>query len=160
MPASALMNVMDQAARKATRGLARDFGEVEHLQVSVKGPADFVSAADTRAEQVLFEELSRARPGYGFLMEERGAIEGADKTHRWIIDPLDGTTNFLHGIPVFAISIGLERDGEIVAGMIHNPASGDSFLHFINRQALERTSFYGIGFGLEFADQSFKLVTF
>ena len=127
MPASALMNVMDQAARKATRGLARDFGEVEHLQVSVKGPADFVSAADTRAEQVLFEELSRARPGYGFLMEERGAIEGADKTHRWIIDPLDGTTNFLHGIPVFAISIGLERDGEIVAGLIHNPASGETF---------------------------------
>ncbi len=121
------MNVMDQAARKAARGLARDFGEVEHLQVSVKGPADFVSAADTRAEQVLFEELSRARPGYGFLMEERGAIEGADKTHRWIIDPLDGTTNFLHGIPMFAISIGLERDGEIVAGMIHNPASGETF---------------------------------
>ncbi|MHA1165771.1 MAG: inositol monophosphatase family protein, partial [Alphaproteobacteria bacterium] len=107
MPASALMNVMDQAARKAARGLSRDFGEVEHLQISVKGPADFVSAADTRAEQILFEELSRARPGYGFLMEERGAIEGADKTHRWIIDPLDGTTNFLHGIPVFAISIAL-----------------------------------------------------
>jgi len=127
MPASALMNVMDQAARKAARGLSRDFGEVEHLQVSMKGPADFVSAADTRAEQILFEELSRARPGYGFLMEERGAIEGADKTHRWIIDPLDGTTNFLHGIPVFAISIALERDGEIVAGFIYNPASDETF---------------------------------
>ena len=127
MPASALMNVMDQAARKAARGLSRDFGEVEHLQVSMKGPADFVSAADTRAEQILFEELSRARPGYGFLMEERGAIEGADKTHRWIVDPLDGTTNFLHGIPVFAISIALERDGEIVAGFIYNPASDETF---------------------------------
>ena len=127
MPASALMNVMDQAARKAARALSRDFGEVEHLQVSVKGPADFVSAADTRAEQILFEELSRARPGYGFLMEERGAIEGADKTHRWIIDPLDGTTNFLHGIPVFAISIALERDSEIVAGYIYNPASDETF---------------------------------
>ena len=127
MPASALMNVMDQAARKAARGLSRDFGEVENLQVSVKGPADFVSAADTRAEQVLFEELSRARPDYGFLMEERGAVEGADKTHRWIIDPLDGTTNFLHGIPLYAISIALERDGEIVAGLIYNPASNETF---------------------------------
>ncbi len=127
MPASALMNVMDQAARKAARGLSRDFGEVEHLQVSVKGPADFVSAADTKAEQILFEELSHARPDYGFLMEERGTIEGADKTHRWIIDPLDGTTNFLHGIPVFAISIALERDGEIVAGFIYNPASDETF---------------------------------
>jgi myo-inositol-1(or 4)-monophosphatase len=127
MPASALMNVMDQAARKAARGLSRDFGEVEQLQVSIKGPADFVSAADTRAEQVLFEELSRARPGYGFLMEERGAIEGDDKTHRWIIDPLDGTTNFLHGIPMYAISIALERDGEIVAGLIYNPATNETF---------------------------------
>lgn len=127
MPASALMNVMDQAARKAARALSRDFGEVEHLQVSVKGPADFVTAADTRAEQTLYEELSRARPGYGFLMEERGAIEGADKTHRWIIDPLDGTTNFLHGIPVFAISIALERDDEIVAGYIYNPISDETF---------------------------------
>jgi len=127
MPASALMNVMTQAARKAGRTLARDFGEVEHLQVSVKGPADFVTAADTRAETVLFEELSKARPDYSFLMEERGAVEGADKSHRWIIDPLDGTTNFLHGIPLFAISIALEREGELVAGIIFNPASGETF---------------------------------
>lgn len=127
MPSSALINVMDQAARKAARGLSRDFGEVEQLQVSMKGPADFVTAADQRAETVLFEELSRARPGYGFLMEERGVVEGADKTHRWIIDPLDGTTNFLHGIPVFAISIALERNGEIVAALIYNPASDETF---------------------------------
>ena len=118
MPSSALINVMDQAARKAGRILARDFGEVEHLQVSVKGPADFVTAADKRAETILFEELSRARPGYGFLMEERGAVEGADKTHRWIVDPLDGTTNFLHASPMFAASIGLERHDESVAALI------------------------------------------
>ncbi|RME96466.1 MAG: inositol monophosphatase, partial [Alphaproteobacteria bacterium] len=127
MPASALMNVMLSAARKAGRALARDFGEVEHLQVSVKGPANFVSAADTRAEETLFAELSRARPGYGFLMEERGVVEGPDKSHRWIVDPLDGTTNFLHGIPLFAISIALEREGELVAGLIHNPVSGETF---------------------------------
>ena len=96
---------------------------MEQLQVSLKGPANFVSAADHRAEEILFTELSRARPGYGFLMEERGEVEGADNTHRWIVDPLDGTTNFLHGIPIFAISIALERDGELVAGLIYNPAN-------------------------------------
>jgi myo-inositol-1(or 4)-monophosphatase len=127
MPASALMNVMLAAARKAGRSLARDFGEVEQLQVSLKGPANFVSAADHRAEEILFAELSRARPGYGFLMEERGNIEGADHTHRWIVDPLDGTTNFLHGIPIFAISIALEREGELVAGLIFNPANQETF---------------------------------
>ena len=127
MPASALMNVMLAAARKAGRSLARDFGEVEQLQVSLKGPANFVSAADTRAEEILFTELSHARPGYGFLMEERGEIKGADATHRWIVDPLDGTTNFLHGIPIFAISIALERDGELVAGLIFNPANQETF---------------------------------
>jgi len=127
MPASALMNVMIAAARKAARSLARDFGEVEQLQVSLKGPANFVSAADHRAEEILFTELSRARPGYGFLMEERGEVEGADRTHRWIVDPLDGTTNFLHGIPIFAISIALEREGEIVAGLIFNPANQETF---------------------------------
>jgi myo-inositol-1(or 4)-monophosphatase len=121
MPASALMNVMIAAARKAGRGLTRDFGEVEQLQVSVKGPGNFVSAADHRAEDVLFRELGKARPGYGFLMEERGAVAGSDKTHRWIVDPLDGTTNFLHGIPLFCISIALERDGEIVCGLVYNP---------------------------------------
>jgi myo-inositol-1(or 4)-monophosphatase len=127
MAASTLMNVMLGAARKAGRSLARDFGEVEQLQVSLKGPANFVSAADTRAEEILFTELSHARPGYGFLMEERGEVKGADGTHRWIVDPLDGTTNFLHGIPMFAVSIALERDGELVAGLIFNPANQETF---------------------------------
>jgi myo-inositol-1(or 4)-monophosphatase len=125
---SALMNVMTAAALKAGRGLKRDFGEVENLQVSVKGPGDFVTAADKRAEKTLFEELSRARPGYGFIMEEGGTIEGSDKSHTWHIDPLDGTTNFLHGVPLFAISIGLERDGQVVAGLIYNPATDDTFV--------------------------------
>lgn len=127
MPASALMNVMTKAARKAARDLVRDFGEVEQLQVSVKGPGDFVTSADLKAEQTIFEELSRAREGYGFVMEERGVVEGADKTHRWIVDPLDGTTNFLHGIPQWAISIGLERDGEMVAGLVFNPVTDELF---------------------------------
>jgi myo-inositol-1(or 4)-monophosphatase len=121
MPASALLTVMIAAARKAGRALARDFGEVEQLQVSVKGPANFASTADHRSEETLFRELSKARPGYGFLMEERGAVEGPDKTHRWIVDPLDGTTNFLHGVPLFCISLALEREGEVVAGVIYNP---------------------------------------
>jgi myo-inositol-1(or 4)-monophosphatase len=115
------MTVMIAAARKAGRGLARDFGEVEQLQVSVKGPANFASSADHRSEETLYRELSKARPGYGFLMEERGVVEGPDKTHRWIVDPLDGTTNFLHGVPLFCIAIALERDGEIVAGLTYNP---------------------------------------
>ncbi len=125
---SALMNVMTAAAIKAGRGLKRDFGEVENLQVSVKGPGDFVTSADKRAEKVLFEELSKARPGYGFVMEEGGRIEGSDKTHRWLIDPLDGTLNFLHGLPMFAISIALEREGQIVAGLIYNPANDDMYV--------------------------------
>ncbi len=116
------------AARKAARRLARDFGEVENLQVSKKGPGDFVSAADLKAEQIIFEELTKARPGYGFLMEERGRVEGSDKSHTWIVDPLDGTTNFLHGMPHFAISIGLEREGQLVAGLVYNPVTDDLFL--------------------------------
>ncbi|WP_137388196.1 inositol monophosphatase family protein [Rhodoligotrophos defluvii] len=124
---SALLNVMVQAARKAARRLQRDFGEVENLQVSLKGPADFVSNADRQAEDTLREELARARPGYGFLLEERGEIKGTDPNHRWIIDPLDGTTNFLHGIPHFAISVGLQRDDTIVAGLIYNPISDEMF---------------------------------
>ena len=107
--------------------LARDFGEVEQLQVSVKGPSDFVSAADRRAEEIIHDELAKARPNYGFLMEERGTVEGKDPTHRWIVDPLDGTTNFLHGIPLFCTSIALERNGEIVAGIIYNPVSDELF---------------------------------
>ena len=118
---------MIAAARKAARTLKRDFGEVENLQVSLKGPANFVTAADRRAEETLRAELAKARPGYGFLGEEGGRHEGTDKTHTWIVDPLDGTTNFLHGIPQFAISIGLERDGAIVAGVIYNPVTDELF---------------------------------
>lgn len=125
---SALMTVMVQAVRKAGRALARDFGEVEHLQVSVKGPADFVSAADRKAEDILFAELSRVRPAYGFLMEERGRVEGTDPTHEWVVDPLDGTTNFLHGIPMFAISVALLRNGVPVAGVIYNPVADELFI--------------------------------
>jgi len=125
---SALMNVMTAAAIKAGRGLKRDLGELENLQVSTKGPGDFVSLADKRAEKVLYEELAKARPGYGFVMEESGKVEGADKSHVWHIDPLDGTTNFLHAIPIFAISIALEREGQIVAGIVYNPADDSMYV--------------------------------
>ncbi len=124
---TALVKVMIDAVRKAARGLTRDFGELAELQVSKKGPADYVSAADTKAEQVLFEALTAARPGYGFLGEERGLIEGSDKTHTWIADPLDGTTNFLHAIPHFAVTVALERDGQIVAGVTYNPATNELY---------------------------------
>ena len=125
---SALMNVMTAAAIKAGRGLKRDFGEIENLQVSSKGPGDFVSLADKRAEKILFEELSKGRPGYGFVMEEGGRVEGNDKAHTWHLDPLDATTNFLHAIPIFAISIALEREGQIVAGVIYNPADDSMYV--------------------------------
>jgi myo-inositol-1(or 4)-monophosphatase len=125
---SPLLTVMTTAARKAGRSLARDFGEVEHLQVSRKGPADFVSAADTKAEQIIHDDLAKARPGYGFLMEERGEVSGTDKSHRWIVDPLDGTLNFLHGLAHWAISIALERDGELVAGVIYDVAKNEMFI--------------------------------
>jgi len=118
---------MIDACRKAAKGLTRDFGELAELQVSKKGPADYVSAADLKAEQVLFEALSAARVGYGFLGEERGLIEGTDKTHTWIADPLDGTTNFLHAIPHFAVTVALERDGMIVAGVTYNPITNEMF---------------------------------
>ena len=124
---SALLKVMIEAARKTARGLKRDFGEVENLQVSKKGAADFVTAADLKAEQTLFEELGKSRPGYGFLAEERGLIEGTDKTHTWIVDPLDGTTNFLHAVPHFAINIALEREGAIVAAVTYNPIAEELF---------------------------------
>ena len=127
MARSALMTVMIQAAYKAGKSLTRDFGEVENLQVSVKGPGDFVSQADKKAEKILHTELARARPGYSFLMEEEGEIIGDDPQHRWIIDPLDGTTNFLHGIPLFAISIALERQGQLVAGLVFNPVMDELF---------------------------------
>src|SRR3982074_1456964 len=124
---SALLNVMINAARQASRALKRDFGEVENLQVSLKGPANFVTAADRRAEETLREELAQARPGFAFLGEEGGMHGGSDKSHRWIVDPLDGTMNFLHGIPHFAISIALEREGAIVAGIVYNPINDELF---------------------------------
>ncbi len=125
---SPLMTVMTDAVMKASRSLKRDFGEVENLQVSRKGPGDFVSAADRKAEQILREVLEKARPGYGFVMEEAGIVEGTDPSHRWHIDPLDGTTNFLHGLPQFAISVGLERDGQVVAGVIYDPVKDEMFI--------------------------------
>src|ERR1700751_3625824 len=125
---SALINVMVKAARHAGRSLKRDLGEGENLQVSLKGPANFVCRADRRAEEMVYEDLAKARPGYGFIGEEGGTREGADKSHTWIVDPLDGTTNFLHGIPQFAISIGLEREGTIIAGVIYNPATDELYI--------------------------------
>ena len=125
---SAILNVMVKAAQKAARGLKRDFGEVQQLQVSQKGPADFVSTADLKADRILREELGRARPEFGIVTEESDPIEGQDKEHRWIVDPLDGTSNFLHGLPHFAISIGLERSGEIVAGLVFDPIKDEMFL--------------------------------
>jgi len=139
---SALLNVMIKAARKASRTLKRDFGELEHLQVSLKGPANFVTAADRRAEEIVREELEQARPGYTFVGEEGGVREGSDKTHRWIVDPLDVTSNFLHGIPHFAISIALAREGTIVAGVVYNPITEELFVAergkgaFLNDQRL------------------------
>ena len=127
MARSAIINVMVQTAMKAGRSLARDFGEVQNLQVSLKGPGDYVSQADRKAEDIIYTELSKARPGYSFLMEERGAVDGDDAQHRWIVDPLDGTTNFLHGIPIFSISIALERQGQLVAGVIFNPAMDELY---------------------------------
>ncbi len=126
------MSVMQSAAQKAAKRLLRDFSEVENLQVSIKGPSDFVSQADLRSEQTLRDELARARPGYGLLMEESGASGGENWTWRWVVDPLDGTTNFLHGMPHWAISIGLQRrlaDGsvEVAAGLVFNPANNEMF---------------------------------
>ena len=139
---SALINVMVKAARRAGRSLKRDLGEIENLQVSLKGPANFVSLADKRAEEMLYADLEKARPGYGFIGEEGGTREGSDRSHTWIVDPLDGTTNFLHGIPQFAISIGLAREGTVIAGVIYNPASDELFIAergkgaFLNEQRL------------------------
>jgi myo-inositol-1(or 4)-monophosphatase len=139
---SATINVMVKAARRVGRSLKRDLGEVENLQVSLKGPANFVTMADRRAEEMLHSDLTKARPGYGFIGEEGGIRAGDDKTHTWIVDPLDGTTNFLHGIPQFAISIGLSREGTIIAGVIFNPANDDLYVAergkgaFLNDQRL------------------------
>lgn len=124
---SAIINVMAMAADKAGRSLVRDFGEVEQLQVSQKGPADFVSSADMRAERILRNALTQAHPEYGLLMEESGVTEGEDNRYRWIVDPLDGTTNFLHGLPHFCISIALERDGQVIAGVVYDPVKDELF---------------------------------
>jgi myo-inositol-1(or 4)-monophosphatase len=131
---SGLIRVMEKAARKAGGRLRRDFGEIEHLQVSRKGPADFVSKADIRAERTIYDELTAARPGWGFVMEEAGVIEGEADAPRWIVDPLDGTSNFLHGIPHFAISIAAQERtldgrgwGEVIAGVVYNPITDETF---------------------------------
>jgi myo-inositol-1(or 4)-monophosphatase len=124
---SPTVTVMMDAARAAGRRLIRDFGEVENLQVSRKGPADFVSAADRKAEEIIRKSLEKTRPGYGFLLEEGGEVQGSDRTHRFIIDPLDGTLNFLHGVPHFAVSIGLERDGKLRAGVVFDPMRNEVF---------------------------------
>ena len=127
MAASANLNLMIKAARKAGRSLVKDFREVENLQVSSKGPGDFVSRADREAERIIKEELLGARPTYGWLGEETGEQEGADPTRRWIVDPLDGTTNFLHGMPHWAVSIALEHKGEIVSGVVFDAAKDELF---------------------------------
>jgi len=124
---SANITVMMAAARKAGRALIRDFNEVEHLQVSLKSPANFVSAADKKAEDIIFGELSKARPTFGFVMEERGEVKGSDGQHQFIVDPLDGTTNFLHSIPLFAISIALVKDGIPIAGVVFNPVTDELY---------------------------------
>ena len=130
---SATMTVMQTAARKASRKMLRDFNEIEHLQVARKGPLEFVARAKKLAQETMIEMLSEARPGYGFLLEDGGDVVGSDKTHRFIIDPMAGTTNYQHGIPHFALSIALEReiDGtprEIVAGMVYNPITDEMFM--------------------------------
>ena len=127
MQGSANLNLMIKAARKAARSLVKDFREVENLQVSAKGPGDFVSRADREAERLIKEELMGARPSYGWLGEETGETAGADPTRRWIVDPLDGTTNFLHGMPHWGISIALEHKGEIVSGVVYDPAKDEMF---------------------------------
>ena len=127
MQGSANLNIMMKAARKAGRSLVKDFREVENLQVSMKGAGDFVSKADLAAEEILKEELRTARPNYGWLAEEGGEEDGEDPTRRWIVDPLDGTTNFLHGLPHWAVSIALEHKGQIVAGVVYDAAKDEMY---------------------------------
>jgi myo-inositol-1(or 4)-monophosphatase len=127
MQGSANLNLMIKAARRAAKSLVKDFREVENLQVSTKGPGDFVSKADREAERLIKEELMGGRPTYGWLGEETGATDGQDPTRRWIVDPLDGTTNFLHGLPHWAISIALEHKGEIVSAVVYDPAKDEMF---------------------------------
>jgi myo-inositol-1(or 4)-monophosphatase len=142
MAISGIIRVMEKAARKAGQRLRRDFGEVEHLQVSRKGPADFVSKADRAAERTIYDELLAARPDWGFVLEEGGTIEGDPAKPRWIVDPLDGTSNFLHGIPHFAISIAAQEPkldgsgwGDVIAGLVYQPVTDESFWAEKNRGA-------------------------
>ena len=128
MQGSANLNLMIKAARAAGRSLVKDFREVENLQVSMKGAGDFVSRADIAAEKIIRDELMGGRPTYGWLAEESDAADGQDPTRRWIVDPLDGTTNFLHGLPHWCISIGLEHKGEVVSGVIFDPAKDEMFI--------------------------------
>jgi len=127
MPMSANLNLMIKAARAAGRSLSKDFREVENLQVSMKGAGDFVSKADIAAEEIIREQLTEARPTYGWVGEESSAVDGEDPTRRWIVDPLDGTTNFLHGMPHWAVSIALEHKGEVVAGVVYDPTKDEMF---------------------------------
>ena len=142
---SANINVMVGACRKAAKTLIRDFGEIENLQVSVKGPGDFVTASDKKVEKILIEELQKARPNYSILSEEIGKINN-DESFKWIIDPIDGTANFLHGIPHFAISIGLEHDGEIICGIVYDPIKDEMFVaekgngSYLNNQRIRVSS--------------------
>ena len=142
MAISGLIRIIEKAARKAGQRLRRDFGEVEHLQVSRKGPADFVSKADQASERTIYDELLAARPGWGFVLEEGGVIEGDPDKPRWIVDPLDGTSNFLHGIPHFAISIAAQEPradgkgwGDVIAGIVYQPITDESFWAEKNRGA-------------------------
>ena len=142
---SANINVMVKACRKASKTLIRDFGEVEKLQVSLKGPGDFVTASDKKVEKIIIEELQKARPDYSILSEEVGEIN-KDESFRWIIDPIDGTANFLHGIPHFAISIGLEHNKEIICGIIYDPIKDEMFVaekgkgSYLNNQRMRVSS--------------------
>ena len=121
------MNIIHKACMKASKSLIRDFGEIEKLQVSSKGPGDFVSAADKRSEKIIIEELSKAHPDYGILSEESGEMNKDNKENRWIIDPIDGTSNFLNGIPQFAISVAYEEKGKVICGMIFDPIKNEMF---------------------------------
>ena len=142
---SANINVLVKACRKASKILIRDFGEIENLQVSLKGPGDFVTASDKKVEKVLINELQKARPNYSILSEEIGKISN-DESFKWIIDPIDGTANFLHGIPHFAISIGLEHEGEIICGIIYDPIKDEMFIaekgngSYLNNQRMRVSS--------------------
>ena len=124
---SANLNIMIKASEKASKGLIRDFGELEQLQVSIKGPSDFVTNADTKAEKIIIDELTRSRKNYSILSEESGSKENKDIDNVWIIDPIDGTINFLHGVPHFAISIALKSNNEIVSGLIYDPIKDEMF---------------------------------